>query len=299
MILKGTVDATLAANLPASPVGGDAYRVSVAGDFEGSALIHPAGSYFDIGNYVVWNAIAGDWDKIDNTENISDSAYDATAWDGVTRDAPSKNAMRDKIFAMDASIAVVSNEADNIEVAMGLDTDGTWIAHSGTNYIDAATTGKNARELLDTTIFNVSGELNTVEASAGFNADGTMPAFSGTVGLDEEATHKAALEAIDGYIGDIHPNGFEVPSNFTPAYDSTSRVFTLTAAADGYLWCGDIRRKITAGAHVTTAHATTTGLWWLVCRTGTLTATLALDFDTDAIIAGAYYNATTPSYAVL
>ena len=42
---------------------------------------------------------------------ISDTAYNATTWDGVTTDAPSKNAVRDKIVTMDAAIAL--NTAKN------------------------------------------------------------------------------------------------------------------------------------------------------------------------------------------
>lgn len=39
---------------------------------------------------------------------VSDTAYDATSWDGVTTIAPSKNAARDKIVTMDADIATRS-----------------------------------------------------------------------------------------------------------------------------------------------------------------------------------------------
>jgi hypothetical protein len=152
ILLKGSIDASLEANLPASPVGGDTYQVTVAGDFGGSTLIFPAGAYFDVSNYVSWNDTTNKWDKIDTTENISDAAYDASGWDGDTRNAPSKNAMRDKIVAMDASIAVVSNEADNIETAVGLNANGTFIAHTTSTYMNAATTTKQARELLDTAL---------------------------------------------------------------------------------------------------------------------------------------------------
>lgn len=36
--------------------------------------------------------------------SISDTAYNATTWNGVTDEAPSKNAVRDKLEAMDATI---------------------------------------------------------------------------------------------------------------------------------------------------------------------------------------------------
>lgn len=41
---------------------------------------------------------------------VSDTAYDATSWDGVTTVAPSKNAVRDKIEAVVASIPTAPNK---------------------------------------------------------------------------------------------------------------------------------------------------------------------------------------------
>lgn len=196
-LIKGNIDATLAANLPADPVGGDGYKVSVAGNFEGSALIDPAGAYFDVSNLVIWNAITSKWDKVDTTENISDTAYNAATWLGDTRDAPSKNAIRNKIVDMDASIGVVSNEADNIETAMGLNTDGAYIAHSGSNFIDGATTGKQAREILDAVLAGVSNELNTAEAGAGLAASGAYVTPVGTTFLGATTSLANADSTLD------------------------------------------------------------------------------------------------------
>jgi len=49
---------------------------------------------------------------IQSPNNVSDTAYDATSWNGVTTIAPSKNAVRDKIDTMDTSIALKANDAD-------------------------------------------------------------------------------------------------------------------------------------------------------------------------------------------
>ena len=43
--------------------------------------------------------------------SVDDTAYDATAWDGVTSVAPSKNAVRDKLAGIDAQLAAASNNA--------------------------------------------------------------------------------------------------------------------------------------------------------------------------------------------
>lgn len=45
--------------------------------------------------------------------NISDTAYDATSWNGVTTIAPSKNAVRDKIETMDSAIALNTAKVTN------------------------------------------------------------------------------------------------------------------------------------------------------------------------------------------
>jgi hypothetical protein len=152
ILLKGTIDASLAANLPASPTGGDTYQVTVAGDFGSSALINPAGAYFDVTNYVAYNAETSKWDKIDTTENISDAAYDASTWDGDARNAPSKNAIRDKIVLMDAIASGEQVEIDAIEVSAGLSADGTLPAYSSTNYLDAQTSLRAATIMLDSKV---------------------------------------------------------------------------------------------------------------------------------------------------
>lgn len=53
-------------------------------------------------------AIDDNFDELyaNDANAISDEAYDATTWDAVTTVAPSKNAVRDKVAAMDAAIEV-------------------------------------------------------------------------------------------------------------------------------------------------------------------------------------------------
>lgn len=53
--LKGSVDASLAANLPSSPAVGDRWAISVAGDFEDDALIRPLNYDFTIGDRIEWS----------------------------------------------------------------------------------------------------------------------------------------------------------------------------------------------------------------------------------------------------
>jgi len=162
LILRGTIDATLAANLPTSPISGDTYKVSVAGNFEASALISPTGAYFDAGNYVAWNAMASTWDKIDTTENISDAAYDATSWDGDTRNAPSKNAVRDKFETLGT---MSTQNANNVAITGGA-IDGTTIG--GTT--PAAVTGTTVSTGVAAAVTRLDMSGITV-AAAGSQAD--------------------------------------------------------------------------------------------------------------------------------
>jgi len=69
-IYKGTLDATLAANLPTVPAPkvGDFYKVTVAGNFENSVSLTDPTAYFNIGDAVVWNDTT--WDKIDNVDTV-------------------------------------------------------------------------------------------------------------------------------------------------------------------------------------------------------------------------------------
>ena len=104
----------------------------------------------------------------------------------------------------------LQTEVDAIETALGLNSDGTWSAHSGTNYLDSATTAKQARELLDSALAAVQTELDTTQASVGLNTDGTMPAFSGTNVLDGSTNHHDALLAIDAQLTSIGSDVTEV-----------------------------------------------------------------------------------------
>lgn len=59
---KGTLDASAAANIPATPESGDTYKISVAGDFEAE----PGMPFVNVGDFIVYTG-AG-WDKIDSTD---------------------------------------------------------------------------------------------------------------------------------------------------------------------------------------------------------------------------------------
>ena len=95
IVLRGSLDATLAANLPAMPAIGDVYDISVAGSFENDASILPASAYFSVPDQIRWNGT--NWVKMEAGDNISDAAFD-NSWDGNVNNAPSKNAVYDEMI---------------------------------------------------------------------------------------------------------------------------------------------------------------------------------------------------------
>ena len=60
----------------------------------------------------------------------SDTAYDPTSWDGVTTIAPSKNAIRDKVFSMDASILTATNHAAALHAPAGAEANPTTVSNA-------------------------------------------------------------------------------------------------------------------------------------------------------------------------
>lgn len=82
--IKGSVDASLSANLPTSPARGDTWIVSVAGNFQDDASIVPANYDFTVGDAILWDGTnwlareSGD-DSLKTTLNLSDVADAATS----------------------------------------------------------------------------------------------------------------------------------------------------------------------------------------------------------------------------
>jgi len=63
------------------------------------------------------------------------------------------------------SISALQTEVDAIETAAGLSSSGAYVAHSGTNFMDSASTIPAAREALDTKLKTVADDLDTAEAA--------------------------------------------------------------------------------------------------------------------------------------
>lgn len=122
---KGTTDCSANPNYPAASKG-DIYIVSVAGKIGGAS-----GTSVDAGDWFIAKAdnaggteasAGSSWGHIEHNIVVSDDAYDATSWNGNT-DAPTKNAVRDKIEAI---VAGAGTAASTTEQLTG--TDATKLA---------------------------------------------------------------------------------------------------------------------------------------------------------------------------
>ena len=119
------------------------------------------------------------------------------------------------ILNLQSDATSLQSELDDTQAAAGLNTDGTFAAHSGSNYIDSATTMKEVDAALDAQIKTVADsvagsvtsgitglqtEVDAIETAAGLNADGTFSAHSGTNYLDSATTMKEVDAALDSQL---------------------------------------------------------------------------------------------------
>ena len=99
--------------------------------------------------------------------------------------------------ASSTGVADLQTELDATQTALGLNADGTFVAHSGSNYIDAATTSKGARELLDSAlkaeeVARIAGDSTTAADAA---ADATTKANDAQTAAIASAEAKDVIRA--------------------------------------------------------------------------------------------------------
>ena len=114
-VSKGSLDASLAANLPINPRHGDAYDISVAGSFENDALILPALAYFDPPDQIIWNGM--NWVKMESGNNVSNAAF-GVGWSGDVVNAPAKDAVYDEMILRE-TVAGAKAQAIKYAIALG------------------------------------------------------------------------------------------------------------------------------------------------------------------------------------
>ena len=77
-------------------------------------------------------------------------------------DAQIKSVADSVAGSVTTGISGLQTEVDNVETAAGLNTDGTFSAHSGTNYLDSATTMKEVDAALDSQLASSTAELDSL-----------------------------------------------------------------------------------------------------------------------------------------
>ena len=96
--------------------------------------------------------------------------------------------------------ANIQSELDATQSGAGLAADGSLTAHSGTNYIDSATTLKGTDALLDAAIKAVADEVNTGQSGTGLNSDGSYTADGSSNYITTATTLKNADSLLDAQI---------------------------------------------------------------------------------------------------
>lgn len=152
MTYKGQLDASDATGATLDgAVQGDLYYISVAGTLDGIA--------FNVGDHLVVNADITDFDVdgsgkidiIDNTES-TDILRDADIINDLVTGGTDKVLSAQQGVVLKGFVDALQTELDDTQLGAGLDTDGSYIQPSGSNYIDASTSLANADSLLDAQI---------------------------------------------------------------------------------------------------------------------------------------------------
>ncbi len=209
-------------------------------------------------------------------------------------------------FASGGNTETLLAEINAIEVAAGLNSDGTLPSLAATNYLTASSSLFAALVALDTqtktntdaiassgtAISDLTTEVNAIETASGLNADGTLAAYSGTNYIDAAASLKAATialdTAIDGVQDDVDLNTTAIATKVSKAGDTltgnlafggTSTVTGLSAPSDP-----------TDAATKNYVDSLVTGLTWQAPVTGVLADHTA--YPTALVIGDRVVNTT-------
>lgn len=176
---------------------GDYYKVAVAGYFtvDGSTLV-----FANLGDGLVFNLVGG-VDVIDNTNSSVAGTANEIAVTG--------SADTGFVVAIDAAfsgrVTTLETEAANAQAAIGLDANGNFVAYSGTNYLDAATSIAGAIDLLDDAIKAEETRAKAVEgdlAALTTDAKTTLVAAINEVNAHADQA-QAEVDALEGVVGPL------------------------------------------------------------------------------------------------
>jgi hypothetical protein len=107
-------------------------------------------------------------------------------------------------------VIALQSELNDTQTGAGLNTDGTYTAPVGSNYLGSTTSLKNALTALDTQMVNrandiagLTTEINNAETALGLESNGTKTNFGSTNVVTGNSSFKAAIEALDTYVGNM------------------------------------------------------------------------------------------------
>ena len=166
-------------------------------------------------------------------------------------------------IASGGSTGAIQTEVDAIETSVGLNTDGTFTAPTGTNYLGSITTVMGGLEALDTQVktnttsiatnataistettraegveSGLQTEVDAIETSVGINTDGTFTAPTGTNFLGSITSIMGGLKALDTQIetnvtaiaGKVSKSGDSLTGNLT--FGGTATVTGLASPSN-------------------------------------------------------------------
>lgn len=203
--------------------------------------------------------------------------------------------------------ATLQAEIDVSQVGSGLETDGTYVANGSANYIDQATSLKDADNKLDAQIKTVAddlaslgsgsitalqAEVNAVETGAGLEPDGTYVADSGSNYLDAATSLKNADILLDAQAKTTADALTQEVSDRTTADSAIQDELDLSQAGAGLLATGAYSAD-TGGTYInlaTSIHNATqrldSGLTAEVANRGTAEAAIQGELDDTQTGAG-------------
>jgi hypothetical protein len=148
-------------------------------------------------------------------------------------------------------------ELDLVEAAAGLNTDGTYSAHTDTNYINGAGNLKAADKLLDTAVKNAADAASGAQSTADLKVSKSGDSMTGNLAMQNnkvigvatptdagDAVNKAYVDAIasgltweapvDGVVADHTAIGTALVAGQRFANTTDDKIYTVTAdGADG------------------------------------------------------------------